>query len=198
MAMERFRAAFLVTPLTSNGTALGVITVADTAGLYVKQVVELKSNTKQPAQFQVQEVLSNTQFVIGPVGPKVGHQNFSDASSYLLTDIATISAPQQKKSEIPDKDHYLAVYESDPIVADRVVAVDKYGRFYDTDNPMPTSGGSGGSSGLTPSGYDDVDITRDSEDDPIFYTFFKNSVNIGVIGVYYNANKSSIRYKRLS
>lgn len=138
MALERKWLAITATPLTANGTSIGVITVADTAGFRTKQTAYLVSNTKQPAQFQVQEVLSPTQLVLGPVGPKVGRQHFSDLSGYLVADGAAVGAEEQdKKANPPDKDHYSAIYEADPVVADRVIFVDQYGRFYGPGNPLP-------------------------------------------------------------
>lgn len=137
MALERKWLAVLATPFTANGTALGVVTVADTAGFRVKQLVFCLSNTVQPQQFQVNAVLSPTQLVLGPVGPKVGSNNFVSLAAFLTADGATVAAPEQDKSGIPDKDHYLAVYEAEPIVADRVIWVDQYGRFYGPGNPLP-------------------------------------------------------------
>lgn len=137
MALERKWLAVNAKPFTSNGTALGVVTVADTAGFRVKQLVFALSNTVLPQQFQVNAVLSPTQLVLGPKSAKVGHNAYSDMSAFLISNGATIAAPEQDKGAIPDKDHYLAVYEAEPIVADRVIWVDQYGRFYGPDNPLP-------------------------------------------------------------
>lgn len=137
MALERKWLAVTAKPLTANGTSLGVVHVTDTAGFRVKQLVFLLSNTVQPQQFQVNAVLSPTQLVLGPKGPKVGRESYSDLSAFLVSDAATIAAGEQDKGQIPDKDHYLAVYEAEPIVADRVIWVDQYGRFYGPDNPLP-------------------------------------------------------------
>lgn len=128
MALERKWSAVPATPFTANGTSIGIITISDTAGFYTKSKVQVTSNSLQPAQFQVQQVLSPTQLVLGPVGSKVGREHHVDMSPYLMSDGAAISAPEQDKSNIPDKDHYVAVYESDPVVADRVIQVDKHGQ----------------------------------------------------------------------
>lgn len=137
MAIEKKWLAVRATPLTANGTSTGIVTVADTAGFKTKQVAYLLSNTLK-SEFQVQEVLSPTQLVLGPRGPKVGRQNFSDLSGYLLSNNAVIGAAEQDRAAKPTvDDHYQAIYESDPTVADRVVFVDQYGRFYDDGNPLP-------------------------------------------------------------
>lgn len=139
MALERKWLAVSAKPLTANGTSIGVVTVQDTGGFRVKQLAFLVSNAfpGHASQFQVNAILSPTQLVLGPRGPKVGREVFSDLSAFLVVDGAVIAAPEQDKSQIPDKDHYLAVYEAEPIVADRVIWVDQYGRFYGPDNPLP-------------------------------------------------------------
>lgn len=195
MALERKWLAVAPQAFTLDGTSLGVVTIADTAGFYTKQSVAVSSDDQQTRQLQVQEVLSSTQLVLGSIGPKVGTTNFVDMSGYLVSDNSEILAPSQNKNNIPDKDHYAAVYEADPIVADRVIFVDKYGRFYDQNNPLPI--GSAGGGGLAPTDFDDVKISRDADDDPILYTFYLASAIVGQIAVFYNANKSSIEYRKL-
>lgn len=50
--------------------------------------------------------------------------------------------------------------------------------------------------GLKPANFDDVQIVRDADDDPTQYRFFLASTLVGTIDVTYNANKSSVRYKK--
>lgn len=137
--IERKWLAVTATPLIADGSAIGIVTVADTAGFYTKQSVYLASSTIPAKQFQVQEVISPTQLVLGPPNPsKVGRENFADVSAYLALDGAALAAPEQdKKANPPDKDHYSAIYASDPIVADRVIFVDQYGKYYGEGNPLP-------------------------------------------------------------
>lgn len=137
MALERKWLAVTAQPLTANGTSLGLITVVDTVGLYTKQRIVLVSNSSQPSELQVQEVISPTQLIVGSIGPRVGRQAYVDVSRFLLSDNAQLAAGEQEKNNIPEKDHYSAVYESDPIIADRVILVDEYGRHYRDGNPLP-------------------------------------------------------------
>lgn len=137
MAIERKWLAVQATAFTADGTALGVVTVADTAGLKVKQFVVLKATTKPELSLQVKRVLSPTQLIVGPPDNKIAPNIFTDISAYTLALGANISAAEQNKSNIPIDDHRTAVYEGDPTVADRVIQVDQYGRFYDANNPMP-------------------------------------------------------------
>lgn len=136
--IERKWLAVIATPLIANGTSIGVVTVADTAGFRTKQSVFLTSSINGQKQFQVQEVISATQLVVGPVGSRVGRQNFSDVSAFLVADNATMGAVEQDRTaNPPDKDHYSAIYESDPVVADRVILVDQFGRLFGNGNPLP-------------------------------------------------------------
>lgn len=138
MAQERKWQAVQAQPFTADGSPFGLVTVADTAGFRVKQAVIVKTAISQPVNFQVQEVISPTQLYLGPVGPKVGKEHYADLSAYTVANLASIAAPEQeKKANPPDKDHYSAVYEADPVVADRVIFVDQYGRFYGEGNPLP-------------------------------------------------------------
>ena len=138
--IERKWLAVTATPLIANGTTIGIVTVQDTAGFRTKQSVFLLSSTLGQKQYQVQEVLSPTQLVLGPMGSKVGRQNFADVSAFLISDNAALGAAEQDKAaNPPDKDHYSAIYESDPVVADRVILVDQFGRLFGNGNPLPIS-----------------------------------------------------------
>jgi hypothetical protein len=122
--------------LTANGTTTGQLQVADTAGFRIKQVAYLKDNSNT-LPVQVKRVLSKTLLIVGAVDNKIASWIPIDLSAWTTANGAAIGAEQQPKNNIPDKDHYSAIYESDPVVADRVVQVDKYGNYYDIDNPMP-------------------------------------------------------------
>ncbi len=183
MALERFWSAIPATSLTSNGTSHGILTIADTAGLYTKQAVSLFSDTRQPIQLQVQEVLSPTELVLGPIGPKVGRQAFTNISAYLVSDNAKISAVQQPKNNIPEKDHYSAIYESDPVVADRTISVDQYGRTYNSNNPIPTQ--SVGSA--ADRDWNDLILVRDvTTQDLVTATYKKDGITVRTLSLIYD------------
>lgn len=139
MAVEKKWLAVTATPLTADGTSLGIVTVANTAGFKVKGTAFLAANTLPVIQVQIQRVLSSTQMIVGPVGSTPAPNNFTDISAYTVALNATIGFPEQDKNNIPDKDHYIAVYEGDPTVADRVIPVDQYGRLISQDNPLPVA-----------------------------------------------------------
>ena len=140
MSFERKLAAVPPQAFTADGTSLGVITIADTTGFYIKQGVVLKSNTLQAAGFQVKNVLSNTQLILGPQDNSLNAPlKPTDLSSYTVADGATIYAAEQNNFTIKPDDHYLSVYLPAPVSADRVVPVDPHGNFYNDDNPLPVT-----------------------------------------------------------
>ena len=122
---------------TVNGTAQGIITLADTAGFKTKQVAYLTKSLTPALAVQVMRVLSPTMLIVGTVGSSPAQWKPLDISAYTVVSGASIGAQEQNKNNIPSDDHYTAIYESDPTVADRVIWVDKYGQFYDKDNPLP-------------------------------------------------------------
>lgn len=136
MAQERTWPAVAPRAFTANGSTLGVITLSDTKGLKTKQLVNIKNNLGS-LNVQVKRVVSKTLLVVGAVDNKIGSWTPLDISSYTVASSAMIEAAEQPKNNIPRDDHYSAIYESDPTVADRVVFVDQYGNFYDDNNPLP-------------------------------------------------------------
>jgi hypothetical protein len=133
MAFEKKLQKVLPLAFTADGTEFGVITVSDTAGFRVKQIVAISSDTPQSEKaLQVKDVISDTQLIVGLNDNKLGPQAYTDVSTYTVVLNSKISAAVQDKPGIPPDPHYFAVYEGDPVVADRVVNVDKYGRMLDT------------------------------------------------------------------
>lgn len=125
---------------TSNGTQFGVVTVSDTVNFKDKQVVYIKSNTVPVKQFQIKRVLSNTQFIVGPVDNKVSPTDYSDISAYLVADGASIGAAEQDKLAKPSsQNQWFAVYESTPTNAVRTIPIDPYGNLIGPDNPLPVA-----------------------------------------------------------
>lgn len=141
MAMERTWNVVPPQTLTANGTTLGVVTVADTAGFYIKQDAYL-TNSSGPSSnlpVQIKRILGSTTMVVGPIDNKITSFKPLDVSAYTVASGAQIGAQEQPKNKVPDGDHYLAVYEGDPINADRVISVDQHGDHYSSTNPVPVT-----------------------------------------------------------
>lgn len=130
MAFEKRWAAVAPKAFTSNGTTDGQVTVASTDGFKVKQSVILRANTLQEKTLQVKAVLSETVLKVG-LASKPIHE-FENISDFTTALNATIEAPEQLRTAIPDKEYERAVYEEEPVVAKRVISVDKLGRPVDT------------------------------------------------------------------
>lgn len=140
MAFERKLAAVPPQAFTANGTPQGVVTIASTCGFYIKQDVCLASNTIPSAGFQVKNILSETQLILGPKNNSLNAPlNPTDLSAYTVADHATISAQEQNNFPIKPDDHYLAVYMPAPVSADRTLGVDCYGNPWDANNPLPVA-----------------------------------------------------------
>lgn len=123
--------------LTANGTSDGVVTVDDTSLFRVKQKVELVSLTQPRTEqdfLEIKRILSNTQMVVGE-GKDIN--NKADLSAFLTTDIATIEGREQARSSIDSINIERGSYEEEPVLAKRVILVDKYGNRYDQENPIP-------------------------------------------------------------
>lgn len=135
MAIEKKWSAFGPTAITADGTTEGQIFIPDTCGLYVKQKVRLISDTSQIVNLEIKRVRSSTEIVVGPSGQNIN--TCSDVSSMLVADNATLRADEQAMNHIPPADIQQAIYEREPIVAERNILVDCYGDFYTRDNPLP-------------------------------------------------------------
>jgi hypothetical protein len=141
MAFEQKLAAVPAQPFTSDGTALGVVTIADTTGFYIKQLINLQSTSQPQILLQVKNVLSNTQLIVGPNNNslKASPNNYTNITTFTVAQGSTISAPEQNNFPIPNDDHYNTVFMPAPLMADRVVPVDPHGNFYNDNNPLPVA-----------------------------------------------------------
>lgn len=124
--------------LTANGDQFGNLQLVSTSGFRVKQVVTLSNNSGH-IQVQVKKVTSSTALVVGNWDNKITKYGIVDASSYTVASNSKLSAGEQPKNNIPESDHYTAIYEADPVVADRVIQVDQFGNFITPENPLPTT-----------------------------------------------------------
>jgi hypothetical protein len=196
MANERSWDSLGPLAFTANGGADGVVTIASTHGMRVKQQVIVaslsKPNGEAPTKLEIKRVLSFTKLLIGPItttGEFISRQNLS---AYTTADMATIKVIEQKKNKPTEKDIMSFVYEAEPVVALRTFPVDEQGQNYTQANPFPTIPAG---TQIGPNEFDEVRIIRDSEDYPITYEFYLAGTYIRKIDVEYNVNRSAIIYK---
>lgn len=129
MAYERLWPMATQLFITNGSAQGGIITVADTYGFYVKQQVNLTSATlPDPYPLEIKRIDGTTTIHVGPPGDILLR---ADVSAYLLADGARITANEQKIPGIKPDEIRNMVFEREPIKADRVILIDKYGRPYD-------------------------------------------------------------------
>src|SRR4051812_35820500 len=119
MFEKRF-AAVLAQPFLVNGGANGVIIVPDTTLFKVKQVVTVASNT-QPIldSLEVKMVIAPTTLIVGPT--KSNFNTTVNLSAYKVADHASISANEQQRPLVPADGLARALFEEEPIVAQRSI-----------------------------------------------------------------------------
>jgi hypothetical protein len=133
MAVERRLKAVGPIAFTLDGGANGLVTVSDTKGFRVKAQVVLEGISLPNVTLEIKRVISKTQFFVGIKGDIKQRENIS---LYTLAASSTVLQPEQDRPGIPLEQHERAVYEEEPVLAKRVILVDGYGEFYDTDNPL--------------------------------------------------------------
>lgn len=136
MFEKRF-AAIPTQVFTANGGANGSVTVADTYLFRVKQRVVVTATGQTNQELEVKNVVDRTTMILGPVAGSIF--TFTDLSAYTTAANASVYANEQKRPSIAVEELERAVYEEEPVVAKRVVMVDKYGVIYDDNNPLPAT-----------------------------------------------------------
>lgn len=127
--------------LLSNGTKRGEITVPQTCLFRVGQIVTLSSDTQEYATFKVKRILKNSTVYLGSECEPIHHR--SDLTAYTVADNAVIFAREQKRPGVPEQEIERFTYEEEPVVARRVVLIDKFGERYSDSNPVPVYSGDG-------------------------------------------------------
>jgi hypothetical protein len=154
MFIEKKRKSVSPRLFTANGNGNGLVTVADASDFFVKQKVQIKSNTQPVKEFEIKRFVSNNSFKVGPVGASIS--TYSDLSQYLVADSATISAPEQDRPGIKPDEIRRATYAEEPIVAKRVIMVDEFGNYYNSNNPLPINAQFSGSLSVNLDGFDNT------------------------------------------
>ena len=119
----------------ANGTTDGKVTVVDSSLFKVKQQIIIKSNAQGPTNdLEIKRIPNINTIEIGPKG-KIDTR--SDLSLFIVADQAAIFANEQLRPSIPLEEYSRAVYEEEPVVADRVILVDELGEKYNETNRLP-------------------------------------------------------------
>jgi len=117
--------------LTSDGTALGQIKVANASLYKVKQTISLQNSVVGPRQFQVQRITDINTIFLGPLGSSNIVNDRSDVSAYTVASGSFIFSIEQPRTTVPEQEIERLTYEEEPTVARRSVLVDKMGNKID-------------------------------------------------------------------
>jgi len=122
--------------LTSSGTGLGTLTIADASLFRVKQKITLRGTTLPNLQLEVKAVEQDGFTIsLGPV--KTDIRQRTDISLYTTLLLSTIEAAEQERPVVPEEQIERLTYQEEPAVARRCLLVDNLGRPYRMDNPLP-------------------------------------------------------------
>lgn len=135
MAFEKRLPRVAPQPFTSDGTAKGVLTVADSCIFKVKQHVLITADGLDPLELEIKCIDSSTSIRVGPRGGSI--KATTDISSYTTVLNAAIEALEQKHPAVPVQEIERYIYEEEPTVAQRTILVDKLGSLIDDGNPLP-------------------------------------------------------------
>jgi hypothetical protein len=121
---------------TADGTAQGVVTVADARGFKVKMMVVIIGTGLPTLRLQIKRFISPTEFIVGPdKAPRPGQGTINlraDLSAYTTALTCFAYAEEQDKAVLTERDILQAVYEQEPATAIRTLAVDGFGQAIDS------------------------------------------------------------------
>lgn len=135
--LEKFLAAVPAQSFTGNGTAGGLITVANSSLFKHGQRVIVAATGQTNQELEIRRVLSATTFTVGPIGG--GPNAFSDLSAFTVASGANVFSNEQPRPVVSADDVPRLTYDEEPTVASRMILVDKFGNRIDASNPLPTT-----------------------------------------------------------
>ena len=145
LIVEKRILAIPAVPLTLDGDTqyIGRIDVEKRCEFRVGQMVILKSSTQPSITLQIKRIINQDHVSpYDPVGIYLGPadkhiRERTDVSAYRIADGATLEANEQMRPKVPEQEIERATYEEEPVVARRSILVDKCGKHYTVDNPVP-------------------------------------------------------------
>jgi|SRR5581483_3262265 len=133
----------------SNGTSNGGLTIMYPWQFKAKMPVRLQANTLPDLDLEIKRIETDGTIYVGD--PKANIDQRVDISAYTVALNATIQLVRDTvRPTIIADDFERACYEEEPVVAKRVIGVDRLGRTVNWAQD-----------GVVPSEWDDVVITRD-------------------------------------
>lgn len=126
---------------TADGTAQGVVTVANSTGFKVKQQIVIVATGLPNLTVKIMRFISPTQFYVGPTNPTAGQglTGRTNISAYTVLLGAYVYAETQPKVTIRPDDIIQAVYRQEPGTTIGVELDDEWGNPYNAENPIPVT-----------------------------------------------------------
>ena len=136
MAIERLWEEIPARAFTANGQENGLVTLESTIQFRTNQKVKITSTNQPDMILVVKRVLSSTQMFLGPDDKNILSR--TNLTLYTVAAMAMISAAEQNKTSIPEKDQMQMTLEREPVNARRVYQVDDFGNAIGTtpENPL--------------------------------------------------------------
>ncbi len=185
MAMEKRLKAVPPQAFTALGTQPGEIIINDTRFFKVKQKVVISATALPNLTLEVKRISDDGETMY--VGPEKGNIDArSDLTGYSILTSANIWANEQPRPSVPEQEIERLTYEEEPIVARRVIPVDRYGNTIDQHED-----------GIVPQEFDDVQLTRDLDGDIIEAEFYYEGSLIRDLELTYDLNKDLIRVRKI-
>ena len=143
MAIERLWEEIPARAFTANGQANGLVTLESTIQFRTNQKVKITSTGQPDKVLVVKRVVSSTQMFLGPDDKNIASR--ANITLYTVAAMAMVSAAEQNKTSIPEKDQMQMTLEREPVNARRVYQVDDFGNAIGTtpENPIHTQLSSG-------------------------------------------------------
>lgn len=169
----------------ADGTMPGQIIINDTRFFKVKQKVTVVAGILPHLELEVHRIEEDGETMyVGPIKGNIDTR--TDISAYTVAGGGNIFALEQQRPTVPEQDVERATYEEEPIVARRVIGVNRYGKTINSDQD-----------GVTPTEWDDVQLTRDLDGDVIEAEFFFEGQSITDLELTYDNDKSLIRVRKV-
>jgi len=119
-----------------DGLLQGLVTVESTHLFRVGQIVNITANGEPALKLKVKRVYTTQRLAVGEIASNIVSR--TDLSLYTVAKNARIEIPEQPRTVVPKDDRERAIYEEEPIMANRVVEVDQYGNIHNETNPKHT------------------------------------------------------------
>lgn len=138
MAIEKKWEAIPARAFTANGGGTpankGLVTLASTIDFRVKQQIVITAIGLDSLELEVKRIESENTMYVGVPG---GIDLRADLTAFTVSAGSQIFALAQPRPSIPDKEYQRAMFEEEPVVAQRSILVDDFGDKYNKDNRFP-------------------------------------------------------------